>query len=553
MLKKIHSIVSSFPIIHSNTLLLAVRASEYYYISTGLVLQSILPNTIAQHSAKTQKILADIKPSQPPKQTTKQPSQLLIQSTPSEPQAGVSIYPSATSIQRHENSELLAHAPHTTHYWIDGKATKDKYFTGPRKYVFLPIHPPASVTINNENSGLYEINQRNPKIDARVIARIRNQTENLPLVSIDSVPSLAMYHFFKSNNLSIHHEKPNLSRLRIIDMREEKNRPNQSLISQTLHRKLKTLQEDEQAIIFVHRKGLASALLCQFCGYIFKCRDCDIPFALHDNFLLCHRCMKKMEPAPQQCVLCNSVKIRNLGGGTNRVEKTLQNILPTASIATIDGETTKTQKEKHAILKQFADKQYNILIGTKTLIHNYNLLPTVQWAALLDIDTMINIPYYNASEEAFKAIWRLREKTTEETLLQTHTPDISLFRDSQKDTVIPFLENQLSLRETMNAPPFSQEIQLVYEDKNEYDVRNKAIQLHDALARFIDKNNNKDATIMGPAPAYQKKRKGYFRWYLVIQYRHSTPDQTIDTATRNKLLSIIPRQWQIIINPTQAP
>ena len=546
-LKKIHGIVSKKPIISKDTLLLSIQTSNYYYISTGLILYNILPKLITKNTKELPNLLKkELEAEDATHTTKKQESILKIQNNDHFENPGISIYPSSKLLPQNHNSNTLTDSKNNTLYWINKKNLNSKKFIGAKKYIFFPINDSSSITINRENSGLYESGQRHPKIDSRVIARIKNKKEGVPLISVDSVPSVAMYNFFKKNQYKIEEKKQNIAPLTIIPSLKKSDS-----ITKMLHHQIINLKEDEQAIIFTHRKGLASAILCNFCGHIFKCNDCDTPYVLHKNFMLCHRCMKRKDEVPRYCIYCNSQKIKLLEGGTSAIEEQIKKIAPNLQIKTIDGELIKTQKEKNEIFEKFNDKKYNILIGTKTILNHHHLLPKTKWTAITNLDTLINIPYYNASEEAFLTIWRMREKAIEQSFVQTYTPNIQLFKDAQENTPIPFLENQIQLRKVLGAPPFSQEIQLVYEDNQEYNAKRQSIQLRNTLLKFIKQTNSKNISILGPAPAHQKKKKGYFRWYILLQDKQE--DENINFLERNRILSIIPKKWKIIINATTAP
>ena len=334
-----------------------------------------------------------------------------------------------------------------------------------------------------------------------------------------------------------------LSPLSVIDMKKEPP----STISYALAQKVKELKSKEQAIIFAHRRGIATAIICAPCGKAIQCELCSCPMAKHEKFLLCPVCSKKTN-IPLRCVQCGSEKLKDIGAGTAFIERAVKKLNPNISVLRMDYDSARTKKEQEAMLKEFAENKSQIIVGSIALINNHDLLPRVKWACVALLDTSLSLPVYNASEQTFLTIWRLRQRAKEETLLQTYIPESNIFNLASASSVKPFINNQLALRKELNAPPFKQIIQLVYEDKDEKKVKQESLSLKKTLEEYIVKNEYKNVEILGPAPAYHEKKLGKTRQVIIMRYPKNNSLLTVDIERRNKILSLIPISWDVTVD-----
>ncbi|MYE37967.1 MAG: hypothetical protein F4X82_00390 [Candidatus Spechtbacteria bacterium SB0662_bin_43] len=551
-LKKIHTVLSKQPVVSKNTLLLAVYLSHYYYESTGLTLRYILPASFSKPTRGFEKAIESYSSQRAPQPQpdTYHQSQIVMSQDYSTPQEhAIVLYPTLSHIPKNTSFPIQHFSHRTNEYtqWIP--PIPPASFAGTKRLAFLPTTPTTPFVLHNENNALYVSHRKRPHIDVRVVARLRASVEKKPIIVQETVPSLEMYHFFKQNKFTITDTSHKMAPLTVVDARHASP---MSYINEHIQKNICALKQDEQALIFTHRRGIASVLLCRQCGFIFKCSDCDTPYILHSTFLLCHRCSQQ-RTIPTYCVVCNSTHFKDLGAGTARIEKLIREAAPHLSVQRIDTDNTRTQKQRDAIFSQFANKEYNVLVGTTSLIHHHTLLPDVHLTATLNIDDMMSIPSYQASEQTFLTIWRMREKARGKSFLQTHLPHIPLVKHAQENSSLPFLEYQLAFRKKINAPPFSQETHLVYEHKEYATARSNATRLANILQQAVARLPHKeDVTIIGPAPGYHQKRKGYFRWYIIIQCKKIKTPPFIRAQERNKLLALVPKKWDIIIDPQNA-
>ena len=138
-----------------------------------------------------------------------------------------------------------------------------------------------------------------------------------------------------------------------------KNNPRtktQFFLSAPIQNALKNTQPTDRVVLFIHRRGLYSALVCRQCGDIPYCDQCSRPLIQHASQLVCHIC-SQTKPAPLRCSKCGATHIKPLGGGTELVEKMLKKTFPNLSVARLDYDTAPTLRKTNRNCGQLHSKQ----------------------------------------------------------------------------------------------------------------------------------------------------------------------------------------------------
>jgi primosomal protein N' (replication factor Y) len=203
----------------------------------------------------------------------------------------------------------------------------------------------------------------------------------------------------------------------VVDMREELKAGNRSIFSRPLQQALaETLEKDQQAILFLNRRGNATYVFCRDCGYILKCPRCDLPLTFHstslkedphsasNDHLTCHYCgyTRRM---PASCPQCKSERIKQYGTGTEKVEAEVRALFPQAQTLRWDYETTRRKGAHDTILEHFANRRANVLVGTQMIAKGLDL-PLVTLVGVVLADVGLSLPDYRSSERAFQVLIR---------------------------------------------------------------------------------------------------------------------------------------------------
>ncbi|MDQ3097009.1 MAG: primosomal protein N', partial [Chloroflexota bacterium] len=328
----------------------------------------------------------------------------------------------------------------------------------------------------------------------------------------------------------------------IVDLRLELKAGNRSTLSRALRAALvKTVEQGEQAILYLNRRGLATVILCRDCGYVVPCPSCEIPFALHaDGRLLCHRCGRWSRNVPTVCAQCASPRIRQLGVGTQRVEQDVRELLPAARIARLDRDAVARKGAHAAAYERMRSGDSQVIVGTQMIAKGFDL-PGVSLVGVVNADTLLNLPDPSSAERTFQLLTQVlgrsgRGDVGGRGILQTYLPDHHAIRAAAAHDYATFAALELLDRRRFGNPPFGRLILLQTAAKKEETVEARAVRLAAELTSVA----GADAEVLGPAPAFAAKRAGSYRVQLVL--RGPRPAAVLDRVK-------IGSEWSVDVDP----
>ncbi|MGB9586033.1 MAG: replication restart helicase PriA, partial [Anaerolineales bacterium] len=277
-----------------------------------------------------------------------------------------------------------------------------------------------------------------------------------------------------STELGEENKEGELPKVYIVDMRAELRNGNRSIFSQKLQSQLaQALALNQQAILFLNRRGMATYVFCRDCGAAVKCPHCDISLTYHqfetkggtNESLICHRCGYRRQ-MPKRCPQCGSTQIRQFGIGTEKVETEVKKLFPQARVTRWDFDTTRHKGAHEIILNQFANHQADILIGTQMLAKGLDL-PSVTLVGIILAEVGLNLPDYRAAERTFQHITQVagragRGQLKGEVILQTYLPDHYAIVTAASQDYEAFYKQELEKRRIIQYPPFSRILRLEY-------------------------------------------------------------------------------------------
>ncbi len=184
----------------------------------------------------------------------------------------------------------------------------------------------------------------------------------------------------------------------VVDMRQELRTGNRSIFSNQLQDVIEfVLHTNQQAILFLNRRGTATYVFCRDCGYVVRCPRDDKPLTYHrsQDGLICHTCGYTRQ-VPKKCPVCGGKHIRQLGTGTEKVEEIVHEYFPSARTLRWDAETSRKKGAHERILSQFSDHQADILIGTQMLAKGLDL-PLVTLVGVILAEVGLTLPDFRGS------------------------------------------------------------------------------------------------------------------------------------------------------------
>ena len=336
---------------------------------------------------------------------------------------------------------------------------------GARSAVFAPVENVGVIVIDEEHDGSYS-SETAPRYNTFDIALLRAEYNGCKLVLGSATPAVETYKRALDGEFALVrmpdrvNARP-LPDVTLVDMRREVKRGNPSPFSAALRERLAaTLAEGQQAILFLNRRGYSQTVLCRDCGYTAKCEQCDVSLTYHseENCLKCHYCGARYKML-EACPACGGRHIYYAGTGTQRVVGELKKLYPSARILRMDNDTTNGKEGHYRILKQFSERQADILVGTQMVAKGHDF-PLVTLVGILDADMSLHFPDYRSNERTFQLVTQVagrsgRGKERGDVILQTYDPDNAILRFAAAYDYEGFYRHEVNMRAATMFPPFA--------------------------------------------------------------------------------------------------
>lgn len=415
---------------------------------------------------------------------------------------------------------------------------KIQVVVGARSAIFAPLQSLGIVIIDEEHENTYK-SETTPKYHVRDIAAKRCEWSKAVLLYGSATPSVETYFRAIQGQISLIEmtERANhmvLPEVTMIDMRKELEDGNRSIFSRKLESEIeKNIQQGQQTLLFLNRRGYASFVLCRKCGFTLRCPNCNITLTYHasDNRLICHYCgytIKNVELCPK----CKSNYIRGFGTGTQKVEDEIKKNFPDSSVIRMDADTTTGKNSHEILLRTFREKNINIMVGTQMIAKGHDF-PNVTLVGILAADSLLNIGDYKASERTFQLITQVagragRGEIPGRVIIQSYnTEDFSIKAACTHD-FITFYHQEIMIRQRLNYPPFTNIATVMLSGTNDRYVFGTSKRVGNEIALKFDEIRT-EAEIMKPSRAPISKIKNKYRWRIVIKCKDI--GQLIDVLT----------------------
>lgn len=337
---------------------------------------------------------------------------------------------------------------------------------GVRSSLFLPFRKLGLIIVDEEHENSYKQQEPAPRYNARNTAIVLASLFGAKTLLGTATPSIESYYNASTGkyglvSLTARYRSLQMPEISIIDIKDLANRKQMTgPFSDPLTDAMKkALDNKKQIILFQNRRGYAPLLECRNCGWVPRCKHCDVSLTLHKNAgkLTCHYCGYTV-PAPKICPNCEENNFVNLGYGTEKIEDELQNLFPEARIARMDLDTTRTRTSYENIINNFQQGKTDILIGTQMVSKGLDF-DNVEVVGILNADTLLNYPDFRANERAYQLISQVagragRKYGQGKVFLQTKQPDAPIMPHIIDNNYIQFYDSQLGERMLFHYPPF---------------------------------------------------------------------------------------------------
>ncbi|MDZ4245831.1 MAG: primosomal protein N', partial [Dehalococcoidia bacterium] len=334
--------------------------------------------------------------------------------------------------------------------------------------------------------------------------------------------------------------------VKVVDMRRELREGNRSIFSRELNYSIKqALSNGDQVILFINRRGAFTFVHCGDCGFHMRCRRCEVSLVYHrdEDRLVCHQCNYRLK-VPAFCPECNGKKIRFSGLGTQRVEQEAREIFRGARLLRWDRDVTRKSHAHQDIMEKFLGREADILIGTQMIAKGLDI-PSVNLVGVINADTGLSLADFRAAERTFQLLTQVsgragRGAKEGKVVIQTFNPQHYAIEAAARHDYKAFYEKELIYRNRFNYPPFTRLATLSYTHINQSKCKIEVERIANLVRTEAARAGITDVVILGPTPAFIARKKGKYRWQLVVMGKEF-----------HFLLAnlILPSGWSINIDP----
>lgn len=403
---------------------------------------------------------------------------------------------------------------------------------GTRSAVFAPLPDIGLIVLDEEGEHSYK-SEQSPRYHAAEVARERARTHRAALVLASATPSLESRYLaekgvYRLLRMPQRYNQAPLPQVQIVDMNAERMNGNASPFSVALSNALgENLERGEQSILLLNRRGYHTLLQCTACYEPLYCPNCSVPMTYHkaNNSLICHYC-GHVQPPAETCPKCGGTNLRQMGFGTQKLEETLQALLPDARILRMDADTTMTRSAYENGFRAFAAGEYDILCGTQMIGKGLDF-PNVTLVGVVSVDKALFAGDYRSYERTFSLVTQVvgrggRGSRPGRAILQTYMPDHYVLNLAAAQDYDRFYEEELTMRRALMFPPICDICVIGFSGIWEEKVAAAANRFVSLLGDAMRKQQLRlPLRVLGPASASYGRLNGKYRMRLLLKCKNT--------------------------------
>ena len=409
--------------------------------------------------------------------------------------------------------------------YMRAKRGEASVMIGPRSALFTPFDRLGLIIIDEEHESAYQ-SEIVPRYQAAEVAARRAEMSGALVVLGSATPSVAVYQKAREGMIGLHRltqrarTGSRLPDVKVVDLREEFRMKNRGILSQSLHEAMDAcLKRGDQMMLFLNRRGYAGFVSCRSCGYVVKCRHCDVSMTVHHHTLLkCHYCGSE-QPMPRVCPSCGSPYIAGFGVGTQKVEEFVQKEFPEARILRMDRDTTSGKDDMGRILQTFSEGGADILIGTQMIVKGHDFA-NVTLVGILAADLSLFAGDYQSSERTFQLLTQAagragRGDRPGEVIIQTYQPEHYCIQTAAAQDYDSFYSQEIRFRQMLHYPPDRQMMVMLAEGEHDQQT-GQAVQ---KLREIAGEADFEAVEFIGPSRAGIAKAKDLYIYTMYMKHQ----------------------------------
>lgn len=435
--------------------------------------------------------------------------------------------------------------------WLRLKRGEAKIAIGARSAIFAPLDNLGLIVIDEEHDGSYEA-ENSPRYKTIEVAEERARLSGAKIVLGSATPSVESYDKAIGGEYYLAEMKTringkNLPEFIVADMRQEIRRGNESIFSSDLKSEIEDcLKQGNQAIIFFNRRGYSRQVICRDCGNVIRCENCDVALNYHKDqgVLKCHFCNATYK-MPSACPECGSINLSYNGIGTQKVVDEIKRLFPSARLLRMDNDTTSGKEGHFKILKDFAEKKADILVGTQMVAKGHDF-PAVTLVGILDADMSLYFSDYRSGERTYQLITQVagrsgRADKKGKVVLQTYNPDNEVLRFAINYDYVGFFEREKAVRKSTNFPPYSLVLRIMVEADDDKNAMEGLKEVYFRVKEVYERERDK-FTFFNKMKCPVKRIKNKYRYEILMRIPPDDKrlkDEIYDLALKDKRQGVL--------------
>lgn len=437
--------------------------------------------------------------------------------------------------------------------WEKAKSGDIDVIVATRSGIFTPFNNLAMIIVDEEHDLSFK-QQDGFRYSARDLAVMRSKIEEIPVILGSATPSLESFNNAKIGKyqwlkLRERTNKQDLPSIKILDVRSHKMQ--KGLSKQVIFQIQQEIDKDNQALVFLNRRGWSPKITCQDCGWVAECDECDtyLTYHKHINRIRCHHC-ERVYSIPEFCPECGSQKIETMGVGTEKVHQGLLDNLKGAKVIRVDRDTVKTPLQWQRTVDEIKTGDPCVMIGTQMLSKGHDF-PNLTLVVIVNVDNSFFSLDFRATEHLSQLMIQVsgragRKHKTGKVVIQTQCPEHEFFKLLLGKSYQDYAAHELTQRAEIGFPPASYMSIIRARCKSEK-------VLNDFFENLLENvTENPTVSIMGPIPAPMYKKMGQFQMQLIFngnhrQSLHSSLNQITSYIRNSKIANNI--IWSLDIDP----
>lgn len=432
--------------------------------------------------------------------------------------------------------------------WLDIlEAQGPLVIIGPRSALFAPVKNLGLIVIDEFHEPSYKQEQAPHYQATRVGAKLA-RLHQAQLILGSATPPVSDYYAFRQKHLPIVRMQEQAikssrddSKVELVDIKNRQLFKRSPWLSDTLISSIEqAMHSQQQALVFLNRRGTARLVLCQECGWQTLCPNCDLPLTYHGDThaLYCHTCGHSEKP-PTSCPSCSSSDITFRAAGTKSIAAEIERLLPGARVARFDSDThaSMSLEQQYASIKKGS---VDVLVGTQMLGKGLDL-PRLSVVGIITAETSLFFPDYTAEERTYQLITQAlgrvnRGHTAGTAIVQSYYPDSPLLKAATSKNYTSLYEQQLHERKLYKFPPYRHVLKLTCTRASAANAKRASVQLANKLL-----SSKGSIEVVGPSPAFIEKTHNSYHWQLTVK--------TTQRSLLTEIINTLPANWSYDIDP----